>query len=271
MNKRILIGISIVLTLILIGSLAFSFYIRTQVPSSVYVTEDSKSIPEDIEHTENFVKNQAGEEIQIMQIDNENSEKLIIYLHGNAGRTYELIEIMAEEANILSPAYPGYHASEGSPSEAKVYETIDLTYDLAINKLEFSPENIIFYGHSFGGSPAIYASSEYGNEIQMTILVNTFDSVRSVCSDSYSIFCWSTSWFHNNYLEASEMKGKVRHYHAIDDERIDIDKGRRLSKQIDKHVDDYEFKEISGYHSVYPEDYEEKESFDVEATLEEIN
>ena len=66
--------------------------------------------------------------------ENKYSDEVILYLHGNTGRLAYFFPELIKKANILSPAYPGYHESEGKPSVDSVYETAFLAYEWLVQK-----------------------------------------------------------------------------------------------------------------------------------------
>lgn len=259
MQVRNIILITLVLMLIFVlGFVAGGFYVYDQTPTTLYQVEDSrKELNLDFEPENGEILNSQNEKLDTMYYDNPDSSIVVLYLHGNTGRTDRLMNRMVEIADVYSPSYPGYGSSEGEPNEDGIYEVVGLSIDDLQSK-GYKTNEIIIYGHSIGGSPAVYGSTMYGNRVKATVLVNTFDSIQARCAEDYYILCFLLFDFHNSKSQAEDMQGKVVQFHNPNDESVNYERGENLSKEIDKHVADYEFKNIGGKHS----------DFDVAETLE---
>ncbi|NES72273.1 MAG: alpha/beta hydrolase, partial [Okeania sp. SIO2D1] len=52
--------------------------------------------------------------------------------------------------------YRGYGRSKGNfPSEAQIYQDVEIAWNYLVNQREINPQNILVYGHSLGGAIAI--------------------------------------------------------------------------------------------------------------------
>lgn len=215
--------ISILTTLWLILSLAL--YIIS--PSMIFRQSVSIVNQPDYGHEVIFVRNKADQNVSIWYFENPQSERVILYLHGNTGRISGFYEEFYNYGTIVSPAYPGYHESEGSPTPKNVYETATLTYDWLVNEKKIKPENIVILGHSLGGSPATYLASQRP-EAKKLILVNTFSSVQSMCFRDYTILCTFSGGLFNTAKSAEKVKTPVRQFYYTKDKTVPPEEGKKL-------------------------------------------
>ena len=236
-----------VLTLIsvlFITWLAGSVYVVYSAPKLTFKTAGSKNQDYGIPISQDFVVNKANKKVEIINIPNSNSKEVLIYFHGNAGRLTEILKQATTSGVVVSPAYPGFSASEGNPTSENVYETVDLTMRYLFNK-GYKEEQITILGHSLGGSPAVYAASKYPN-LKKVIVVNTFLSMRSICEIHYYIFCALGDNFLNTEKLAVSAKAKIRQFHNINDQTVPFNQGLKLFQKLGSK--DKKFQEISGDH-----------------------
>ncbi len=115
---------------------------------------------------------------------NPESEKLIIYFHGNGSQIYFRIRYalkLVKMANVLLLSYRGYGKSDGNPSEKGLYEDAAAAIDYARHTLQFKETNIYIYGRSLGGAVAIEAAQN--RNFAGLILISTFSSGYDVAAD----------------------------------------------------------------------------------------
>jgi uncharacterized protein len=177
---------------------------RRRVFRGDLVSQGSVAIP----HEQYFLRNAAGESIDLWWIPNPFATEALLYLHGNAGRLPHFFETFCSEYNVLAPAYPGYGLSEGESTEANVYETAVLGYQWLQDK-GYREDQITIYGHSLGGAPAVYLAS-IRPKCKKLIVVNSFKSLKSLCRKKYG---WLASllikdWF-NSGKYAKGIEGRV--------------------------------------------------------------
>jgi uncharacterized protein len=120
---------------------------------------------------------------------------------------------------FVSPAYPGYHESEGSPSVDNVYQTAVDTYDWLVNVKKIPENKIIIFGHSLGGSPAVYLASKKPKANKL-VLINTFSSVQSMCSRQASFLCAFTGAIFNTAKNAENVTIAVIQFGYVGDTTI---------------------------------------------------
>ena len=114
---------------------------------------------------------------------NQQSQKLIIYFHGNGGHIYYRLSHsfrLSELANVFAVSYRGYSKSNGTPSEAGVYQDAAGAFKYASEQLGFATTQTYIYGRSLGAAVAIGGldSLKYRNAYGGLILESPFYSGR---------------------------------------------------------------------------------------------
>lgn len=106
-----------------------------------------------------------GETIATCYLENESSQKLLLFSHGNredlGSIRYLLEEFQQRGVAVFAYDYPGYGASTGTPSEAGVYAAADAAYHHATEELGYAPEDITLYGRSLGSGPSCWLAERY--------------------------------------------------------------------------------------------------------------
>ncbi|KAH3691904.1 hypothetical protein DPMN_192446, partial [Dreissena polymorpha] len=125
-----------------------------------------------------------GNEIDTMFVDRRGrhgeayGQFLVVCSEGNAG----FYEIGAMETplklgySVLGWNHPGFAGSTGIPFPDQEQHAIDAVMQYAIQKLGFTPDNIILYAWSIGGYPATWAAMNYP-DVKHVILDATFDDI----------------------------------------------------------------------------------------------
>jgi uncharacterized protein len=110
---------------------------------------------------------------------------VVLYLHGNgfnvsanaaqARRFQHLLGL-----SVLLMDYRGYGKSSGSfPTETRVYEDAEATWNELVYKRHIPPNRIIIYGHSLGGAVAIETAKNHPNAAAL-IVESSFTSVEEM-------------------------------------------------------------------------------------------
>ncbi|PHS00485.1 MAG: hypothetical protein COA78_23835 [Blastopirellula sp.] len=98
-------------------------------------------------------------EITSLYLPAPESDKLVIYFHGNAGNIYHripsLLQLNEFGVHVIGVSYRGYGKSEGRPSEYGVNEDGNAVFQHAVQRMGFAEENIIIFGRSIGTTVAI--------------------------------------------------------------------------------------------------------------------
>lgn len=116
--------------------------------------------------------------------------KVLLYLHGNG------INIGANIAHgyrfhqmgfsVLLPDYRGYGQSEGSATEANVYQDAATAWNYLVQERQIQPQQIFIYGHSIGGAIAIDLAVQQPDAAGL-IVESSFTSIRDIV-DTQSIY-----------------------------------------------------------------------------------
>ncbi len=228
----------------------------------IYKTSLSHGQKFEVPYEQAFVKNAAGEKIDMMwapfpsplmgegqgegvspsplnpppiegggeQGKNTGVVRTYIYLHGNAGRLPFIVKGLAKEGSVLAPAYPGFSGSEGRPDTKNINEVVDLSMEF-LHAKGMEDKDIVVFGQSLGGSPAVYAAAKYP-ELGKVILVNTFYSVQKMCETQYYIFCLFSGGIHDTAAMAPLTKAPIRQFHVLNDNVIPFGQGEALFKLL---------------------------------------
>lgn len=235
-------------SILIILWLIISFYLYGQAASLVFNNKISLAPVPAYGYELDFVRNKADQNISMWYFPNPNTDKVVLYLHGNTGRIADYFVNLRQYGSVLSPAYPGYHESEGSPTPENTLETALLAYNYLVNEKKVPEEKILILGHSLGGSPATYLASQKPNAKKL-ILVNTFSSVQSMCFRQYSIFCVFAGGIFNTASYAEQVKIPVRQFVYKQDLTVPPDQGRTLFTYF--KVEDKKLTELDQFTHTY--------------------
>lgn len=97
--------------------------------------------------------------ISAVHFPNPQAQYTILYSHGNAedlGYIWSVLRDIRDSGfAVFAYDYQGYGTSEGKPSEYNTYRDIDAVYNYLTQQLGIPPKQIIVYGRSVGGGPAV--------------------------------------------------------------------------------------------------------------------
>jgi|694.fasta_scaffold62756_2 pimeloyl-ACP methyl ester carboxylesterase len=229
---------------------AASFYLLSQTSTLVFNNTVSWAPVPNIGFEQNYVRNSKNENISLAYFPNSNKKEVILYLHGNAGRINDFFKDLTAQANVLSPAYTGYHESEGDPTPEKVYETARLAYDWLVNVKGYKENQITILGHSLGGSPSTYLAS-IRPQAKRLVLINTFSSIQSMCFRSYTILCGFTGGVFNSAENAKKVEIPVRQFGYKNDLTVPFEEGKTLYTYFEKSPDK-KFIELDEFTHTFP-------------------
>ncbi len=113
----------------------------------------------ELEYRDTNLKAEDGTKLHGWYIPYKNSEKILIYFHGNAGNISHRLErlklLNSLKLNVFIIDYRGYGKSQGKPTEKGLYKDARAAYRHVKETLNFCSENIVIYGKSLGGNVAI--------------------------------------------------------------------------------------------------------------------
>lgn len=163
----------------------FGGWIYFQQPSMIfYPVRNLGATPADWGFQYDNVEFKAADGTQLhgWYIPNRESDRVLLFFHGNAGNIShrgESIEIFHRLGlNIFIFDYRGYGQSEGKPSEPGLYADARAAWLYITESKGFKKENIIIFGRSLGGAVA----AELAAEVQpgSLILESTFSSAKEM-------------------------------------------------------------------------------------------
>lgn len=117
--------------------------------------------PSSYRDTDEIIKLNSAPDVQIsaIHIPNPAATYTILYSHGNAedlGETRSFLRLLRSKGfAVLAYDYRGYGTSQGKPTERGTYSDINAAYNYLTQALGISPSQIIAYGRSLGGGPAV--------------------------------------------------------------------------------------------------------------------
>lgn len=134
---------------------------------------------------------------------------------------------------VLIYDYRGYGRSEGFPSEEGILQDASAASEYLAERTGLPPANIIQFGRSLGGAPAVYLAARDG--ALGLILDRTFNSVAAVAADRYWMF--PVDWIIRNRFDSAQRidryEGPLLQMHGGADEIIPIRFARRLFAAAD--------------------------------------
>ena len=210
--------------------LLLSVLLRTSSNGFVFHPEPSYNNLELIDFEQIYVDGVGGNKISVHKYESISevaTDKVILYLHGNAGPISSFMEHLTKAGTVYSPSYPGYGDSEGNPSQDGSYDAAMVTYNYLVNDLKIDEKKITIFGHSLGGSVSTYLASQKPNAAKL-VLANTFSSIQSMCFRQYSILCIFSYDLFNSAENAKKVKIPVTQFALKTDKTIPFQEGEKL-------------------------------------------
>ncbi len=180
-----------------------------------------------------------------------NAEFTILFCHGNAGNMMHRLDTLnifyEMGVNCLIFDYRGYGNSQGKPTEEGVYTDAQTAYDWLINEKKISPENIILFGRSIGGSVAAHLANNV--KVKGLILESCFTSYADIGRKFYPYMPVKlvAKYSFNTFEYVKKLECPILVIHSRGDEIIPFELGLRLYEQAANEPK--EFLEIFGNHN----------------------
>jgi fermentation-respiration switch protein FrsA (DUF1100 family) len=188
------------------------------------------------------------------------SNKVLIYFHGNAGNIYHripsLLQIHDLGVNVIGVSYRGYGKSEGDASEDGIYLDGEAIYQYVTGHMGFSKENIILFGRSIGTTVAINIAQS--KNVRGIILVTPLTSAKDHAKASgLGVMASLAGDSFDNITKIENIKSPLLVIHGTSDNIIPYSMGREI---FDKAKVKKEFVKIDGadhnnLHDVYSQKY----------------
>lgn len=166
------------------------------------------------------------------------TEKTVLFCHGNAGNIYGRLETIALfnnlGVNIIVFDYQGYGKSTGSPGEAETYQDVLSVYTYLIREKQLSADSLIVMGRSLGGAIAAWLATQ--QKVAGLILDSTFTSFEAVAKHAYPFLPVSMllqfRYPTEEYIK--KITAPVLIAHSRDDELIPYKLGKELFEISDE-------------------------------------
>ncbi len=138
----------------------------------------------------------------------------LLYLHGNGDNIGEPVNVESAARmhrmgyNVLMMDYRGYGKSTGGePSEPKVYEDAEASWEYLIKQRAVSPHRTFIYGHSLGGAIAIELALHHP-EAAGLIAESTFTTMAAMGKLEYGYL--PVDLLLNQYFDSLDKVGKLK-------------------------------------------------------------
>ena len=109
---------------------------------------------------------------------------VVLFFHGNSsnigGNVQNAYRFHKLGFDVLLIDYRGYGRSTGDfPSEAQIYQDIEIVWNYLVNQRQINPQNILVYGQSLGGSIAIELATRHP-QMAGLIIQSSFTSMENM-------------------------------------------------------------------------------------------
>jgi pimeloyl-ACP methyl ester carboxylesterase len=156
----------------------------------------------------------------------EDSHKVILYFHGNAGSMdswgYVGVELAQLGYQVIVVDYRGYGKSDGSVDPNTIIDDSLKVFDSVAK--EFGANNVVVYGRSIGTPIATFIASH--RECYKVILETPFDKLASLLKVHYPFFpAFFLRYRFNNIDKIKMIRAPILIIHGTQDEVIPYEIG----------------------------------------------
>jgi pimeloyl-ACP methyl ester carboxylesterase len=120
-----------------------------------------------------------------VEVRNPGREKALLYFPGNSEHWWEDPDDLARllpDHTIYFPHYPGYGASEGSPSQEAFFRMAEALY----SRVAPRHKSVDLLGRSLGSGVALHLAAR--RPVGKVVLVTPYDSIAALGAERYPIF-----------------------------------------------------------------------------------
>jgi fermentation-respiration switch protein FrsA (DUF1100 family) len=179
-----------------------------------------------------FRYDEKGNAVSMLFLENRASTRLIFYHHGNGEDLQSImgrLQVLREMGfAVLAWDYPGYGTSDGKPSAPLINEIAREIFLSIPEKFGYDPGEIILYGRSVGGGPAVYLATEMN--VAGLILEGTFTSIFRI-GIKVNILPWD---IFDNLKLIEDIKAPVLFLHGSNDEVVPFSHSQALLERAPK-------------------------------------
>ena len=195
-------------------------------------------------------KSSDGLQLSGWYIPAENSEFTVLFCHGNGGNMVHRLDSINIFYNLGLNCfifdYRGYGNSEGKPSEEGTYLDARAAYKWLTKKKKISPDNIIVFGRSLGGSIAAHLVRKV--KVKALVIESTFTSYVDIGKKFYPYMPvrWFARFSYKTIDYIKEVRCPVMLIYSRNDEIVPYKFGLELYEAANEPK---EFIEIFGGHN----------------------
>ncbi len=180
----------------------------------------------------------------------ENSRFTILFCHGNGGNIMHYLDSINIFYNLGLSCfifdYRGYGGSEGKPNEEGTYLDAEAAYKWLTEEKKVSPDDIIVFGRSLGGTIAAQLASKV--EVSALLIESSFTSYVDIGRKFYPYMPikWFARFSYRTIDYIKQVRCPVMIIHSRKDEIVPFQFGRQLYEAANEPK---ELVEIFGSHN----------------------
>lgn len=226
--------------------------------ADVLVNKYMSANPDDTKFINNKIITSDAETLDALFYKNNKSDKLLLFIHGNAGNIYDnlsLITKYGQVCSILIFDYRGYGLSSGEPSETGMHNDVIAAWIYAQENLNYDPKNIVLYGRSLGCANALWLGKKLiklNNKLPKGIIIESgFYNLKEIITDLFAscLNYFTQSKFNNiKYIQKINKQIPLFIMHSQDDELINIKHAYKLINDANYDINK-DFMMLSGGHN----------------------
>lgn len=171
----------------------------------------------------------SGQQIRISYLPLPSARTLILYHHGNgedlASLQKRLHGFHEHGYAVFAYDYPGYGHSSGKPSERGVLDAAENVTRHLAEVHGWHPQDVVHYGHSLGGAPAIYMGMV--TEARAVVVEGAFTGVTRLIT-RWRLLPWEPF---NNLFRVRKLRVPLLVIHGTEDRTVPWWCGRQLLAQ----------------------------------------
>ncbi|MDC1141897.1 alpha/beta hydrolase [Planctomycetota bacterium] len=217
------------------------------VPDEVQLRNSAKPASEAV-----FVASADGTQIRTIYIEasSKTADMHFLYFGGNAeapGHPQDKrLQALNAHGDVLTFDYRNFGETVGQPTESGLYQDARAVYAYAIADLDWNPRNVIVYGRSLGGAPAIRLASELLADERMEELKAGGPPAALFLESPFTNIPQMGEYKHpwiprpdlfaimhlNNLKRAPELELPVLHFHGTDDKVVPFELAKELHEAM---------------------------------------
>lgn len=172
-----------------------------------------------------------GAEHDAENVARHDSERALLFLHGNAGNASHRLPNAARlrdlGIHVLLPDYRGYGLSEGSPTERGVQIDARAALAYLTNERGLDPRRVILFGRSLGAAVAVELARH--RPLAGLILESAFPSAEAVAREAFG---WPLATLARGRFDVArrirEIEAPLLFFHGDADRIVPLELGRAL-------------------------------------------